>query len=115
MPTWTALFKAAKGWDIAPVKTILAAAPDLAQARDPRGRTALHIACAVKPGSDTLGELNGIKTVTALLKAGAGLEELQRKFDLGGALNDLIAMIRRFHIALPNTLFHRLGVPTLAR
>jgi uncharacterized protein len=73
-PSKTALFKAAKRWDIAPVKTILAADPDLAQARDPRGRTALHIACAVKPGSDVLGELNGIKTVTALLKAGAGLE-----------------------------------------
>jgi len=34
---------------------------------------ALHIACAVQPGK-SLGELNGIKTVTALLNAGAELE-----------------------------------------
>jgi len=35
---------------------------------------ALHLACGVKPGNGKLGESNGIKTVTALLDAGAGLE-----------------------------------------
>jgi ankyrin repeat protein len=74
LPSRTALFEAAKCWDVISVKTILASAPDLAQASDKKGRSALHVACAVKPGTGSLGELNGIKTVTALLKAGAGLE-----------------------------------------
>jgi uncharacterized protein len=73
-PSKTAFFGAAKIWDVAQVKTTLAAAPDLVTARDPRGRTALHVASAVRPGTGKLGEPNGIKTVTALLKAGAGLE-----------------------------------------
>ena len=42
--------------------------------RIPQGRTALHIACAVKPGGDKLGEPNGIDTVTVLIEAGADLE-----------------------------------------
>ena len=52
----------------------LKAAPALTEATDPKGRMALHIACAVKPGGRKLGEPNGIKTVTALLEAGAELE-----------------------------------------
>ena len=32
------------------------------------------MACAVKPGGDQLGEVSGIKTVTAMLDGGAGLE-----------------------------------------
>jgi ankyrin repeat protein len=70
----TALFDAAKHWDIAAVKTILSAAPSLVEASDAKGRRALHIACAVNPRSGSLGEPNGITTVTALLEAGAGLE-----------------------------------------
>jgi uncharacterized protein len=73
-PSKTALFAAARAWDITAVKAILAAAPNLVDASDPRGRRALHIACAVQPGGSTLGERNGISTVAALLKAGAGLE-----------------------------------------
>jgi uncharacterized protein len=73
-PSKTALFNAASRWDIAAVKMILAAAPELAETIDPRGRRALHVACAVRPGSGMLGEPKGIKTVTALLNAGAGLE-----------------------------------------
>jgi ankyrin repeat protein len=72
-PSRTALFDAAKSWDVAKVKDILAAAPALAKACDPRGRMAIHIACAAKPGSKQ-GEPHGIKTVTALLKAGTPLE-----------------------------------------
>src|SRR3981081_1357142 len=74
LPSRTALFEAAKCWDVTSVKTILVSAPDLVQASDKKGRSALHVACAVKPGTGSFGELNGIKTVTALLKAGAGLE-----------------------------------------
>ena len=46
----------------------------LVDAIDPKGRMALHMACAVKPGGDTLGEVSGIKTATALLAGGAELE-----------------------------------------
>ena len=59
----TALFNAAKGWDNAAVKNILAAEPGLVNASDSRGRRGLHIACSVKPGSGRLGEANGWRTV----------------------------------------------------
>jgi hypothetical protein len=73
-PSRTALFDAASGWNIAAVKMILTAAPELAETTDARGRRALHVACAVRPGSGMLGEPNGIKTVTAFLNAAASLE-----------------------------------------
>jgi ankyrin repeat protein len=72
-PSKTALFEAARRWDAAAVTALLKAAPALVHAADPKGGQALHIACAVPP-SPKLGEPNGIATVTALLKAGAGLE-----------------------------------------
>jgi ankyrin repeat protein len=73
-PSKTALFAFAKAWDAAAVEALLAASPDLARATDPKGRTALHLACAVQPGKQTLLEPNGLTTVAALLKAGADLE-----------------------------------------
>jgi uncharacterized protein len=73
-PSKSALFEAARSWNAAAIKAILKAAPSLIEATDPRGRMALHLACSVKPGNGKLGESNGIKTVTALLKAGAALE-----------------------------------------
>lgn len=72
-PSKSALFDAAKRWDAVSVAALTKAAPELARATDAKGRTALHVACAVKP-AEGLGELAGIKTVTALLKAGADLE-----------------------------------------
>jgi ankyrin repeat protein len=72
-PSKSALFEAAKRWDAVAVTALLKAAPALASAADPKGRMALHIACAVPP-APRLGEPNGIATVTALLKAGAELE-----------------------------------------
>jgi ankyrin repeat protein len=72
-PSKTALFDAAKRWDAAAVANLLKAAPALVAVTDPKGRTAIHIACAVTPGAKR-GEPNGIATVTALLKAGADLE-----------------------------------------
>jgi ankyrin repeat protein len=84
-PSKTALFDAAKRWDIAAVKTILMAAPALVDASDARGRRALHVACAVKPDDGMLSEANGIKTVAALLEGGAGLEiEVPMDEDEGG-------------------------------
>ena len=73
-PSKTALFDAATSWDAAAVTAILRAAPALVTASDPKGRRALHLACAVPPGGNGLAEPNGIKTVTALLAAGADLE-----------------------------------------
>ena len=73
-PSKTALFAAAKSWDAASVAAALAEAPELVHASDPPGRTALHLACAVKPGGAHLGEAHGLDTVTALLGAGADLE-----------------------------------------
>lgn len=74
-PSRTALFSAARAWDWQSVAALLVAAPELIEASDPQGYTALHRACAVKPGSNpALVEPDGIKTVTVLLDAGAELE-----------------------------------------
>ena len=73
-PTKTALFEAAKRWQAAAVGAILAAAPRLVTATDPRGRMALHLACAVKPGAPALAEPDGTQTAAALLAAGADIE-----------------------------------------
>jgi uncharacterized protein len=74
-PSRTALFTAARLWDWRTIATLLQASPDLISATDPQGRTALHRACAIKPGSTPqLAEPHGIKTVTTLLNAGADLE-----------------------------------------
>ena len=73
-PSKTALFNAVKLWDVAAVEALLAVSSDLAQATDSKGRTALHLASGVKPGDRALGERDGLRTIAALLKAGAGLE-----------------------------------------
>jgi hypothetical protein len=70
----SAVFAAAKAWDAAAVGALLAKAPELVDASDPKGRRALHMACAVTPGGGALGEANGIRPVTALLDGGAELE-----------------------------------------
>lgn len=69
--TKTALFEAAKRWEAAAVRTIATTLPSLVAATDPKGRTALHIACAVDPKGKVLGERDGTRTVAALLAAGA--------------------------------------------
>jgi ankyrin repeat protein len=73
-PSKSKLFAAAKARDFKTVAAILHAAPDLVRATDPKGRTALHIACAATAKSRE--DPNGLKTVAALLKAGAGLEAI---------------------------------------
>jgi ankyrin repeat protein len=73
----TALFNAAKQWDAPTVAALLKQAPELVHATDPKGRTALHIACGVERGRLNLGEEHGLGTVTALLKAGADVEAVQ--------------------------------------
>ncbi|RIX82051.1 ankyrin repeat domain-containing protein [Acidovorax cavernicola] len=73
-PSKTSLFAAAKRWDAATVASILAQAPELANASDPKGRTALHLACGIAPGGAQLAESHGLETVAALLAAGCELE-----------------------------------------
>jgi ankyrin repeat protein len=75
-PSRTALFSAVHMWDWPTVAALIGAAPELVDASDPNGQTALHRACSVKPGSSPqLVEPNGIKTVTILLDAGADIEQ----------------------------------------
>lgn len=74
-PSKSAVFDAIKHWDAETLRPLLAAAPDLVNAVDPKGRSTLHRACAVKPGGSTLFEPHGIEMVTTLLDAGAGLEQ----------------------------------------
>jgi hypothetical protein len=73
MPSKTALFETSKAYAAA-VEALLAAAPDLAQVADPKGRTALYLARSVKPSGLAIDEPNGLRTVAALLKAGTDLE-----------------------------------------
>jgi ankyrin repeat protein len=73
-PSKSALFGAAKAWDAALVRAQIDASPDLVRAVDAKGRAALHLACGVKPDTPDRGETDGVKTVTALLEAGADLE-----------------------------------------
>jgi ankyrin repeat protein len=73
-PSKTALFNFAKAWDAPAVEALLATSPGLVHATDPKGRTALHLVCSVKPGHGPIGDPNGLQAAAALLKAGAGLE-----------------------------------------
>jgi ankyrin repeat protein len=73
-PSKTAFFNATKLWDAPAVEAMLAVCPDLAQATDSKGRTALHLASSMKPSNRVIGEPDGLRTVAALLKAGARLE-----------------------------------------
>jgi hypothetical protein len=73
-PSKTALFNAVKLWDAPAIEALLAVSPSLAQATDSKGRTALHLACSVKPSNRAIGEPDGLRTVAVLLKAGAPLE-----------------------------------------
>lgn len=77
-PSKTALFRAAKSWDVKSLIALLASAPDLIDATDLRGRKALHLACAVKPGTPGTKEPNGIRTVSALLRRPADLHDYAR-------------------------------------
>lgn len=75
-PSKTTLFNAAKAWDAPACAAILKQAPDLAAATDPKGRTALHIACGVELGKKGLGESDGTKTVAALIRGGCDINAI---------------------------------------
>jgi ankyrin repeat protein len=74
-PSKTALFNAAKRWDVKSLSALLSSVPDLIDATDPRGRKALHVACSVKPGTAGTHEPNGMRTVSMLLRRGADLHD----------------------------------------
>jgi hypothetical protein len=75
-PSKTALFDAAKRWDAHGVRRLLAASPELVRARDPRGRTALHLCAATPlPPGDTDARPS-IATARALLAGGADMNEV---------------------------------------
>jgi ankyrin repeat protein len=66
------------------IKEFLQQAPDFLSATNPKGLNALHVACAVWPGKPRLQEENGIKTVTALLRAGIDIESVAFEDNDGG-------------------------------
>jgi ankyrin repeat protein len=63
-------------WDAPTCAAILKEAPELAGATDPKGRTALHIACGTERGKKGLREDDGTKTVAALVKGGCDLNAI---------------------------------------
>jgi ankyrin repeat protein len=75
-PSKTSLFAAAKAWDAPACAAILSQAPALAKAADPKGRTALHIACGIRIGTKGLREADGTKTVAVLAKGGCDLNAI---------------------------------------
>lgn len=70
----TALFAAARDWQSALVRRLLARSPELLAARDPRGRTAFHVSAGA-PASGTPARLPAsIATARAFLEAGADID-----------------------------------------
>jgi len=113
-PSKAALFKAATSWDARTVSEILAAAPELAHATDPRGRTALHLACTIPPDKRGLGEANGTKTVTAALKGGCELEAIAFSEGDWKANAVWFAVARGRNLALVKFLLKRGGNPSFS-
>ncbi len=75
-PSKTSAFDAARTWDAASLRAVLASAPGLVGAVDSKGRSLLHRACAARPGAAGLNGSDGTETVATLLKAGADLEQV---------------------------------------
>jgi uncharacterized protein len=79
----TKLFALARAWNSAAVRDLLAQSPDLVDARDAKGRTALHL-CAGKPlGAEEGAARACLATARALLKAGAELDAVHEIPDDG--------------------------------
>lgn len=70
----TAFFTAVKAWDARAVRGMLATAPELAAARDARGRTALHLCAAVPAATSGATPAAAVATARALLQAGLELD-----------------------------------------
>ncbi len=76
-PSKTAMITAVKAWNAAAVERIAAANPNLVTATDKRGRTPLHLACAVRPSEGRMSDRYGIATADVLLSRGAKLEAVE--------------------------------------
>lgn len=73
----SALFEAAKAWDVATARRLLAARPDLAIVSDPSARYALHY-CAKRTYVEHRAESDaGIETAQALVDAGTRFDVVQ--------------------------------------
>lgn len=70
------MFEAAALWNATEVARLAKANPALMTAADPRGRTALHLACAVALAASDKNARESIATVDALLEAGADIETI---------------------------------------
>ena len=110
-PSKTALFKAATAWDAPTLAALLKAAPDLASATDPRGRTALHLACTIKTGGSGPGEVDGTKTAAAALKGGCDLDAIAFTEGEWKANAVWFAAARGENLALVKFLLKRGGNP----
>ena len=75
-PSKTAAFDAARTWDAASLRAVLASAPGLVGAVDCQGALALASGLCGSAGPSGLNEFDGTETVATLLKAGADLEQV---------------------------------------
>lgn len=78
----TALFAACKVWDANAAQAILAKNPDLVQARDARGRNALHL-CAARALAAGQSPAASLETAKTLLDAGADVNAVHEIPDDG--------------------------------
>jgi hypothetical protein len=111
-PSKAALFQAATRWDAPALAGLLKAAPELARATDPRGRTALHLACTIPPRKPGLGEANGTKTAAAALAGGCELEAIAFSEGEWKANAVWFAAARGRNLALVKFLLKRGGNPS---
>lgn len=75
----TAMIAAVKAWDVAEVERIADARPELVGFSDKRGRTPLHLCCAVAPPErKRRTDPHGIETADLLLARGADLHAVER-------------------------------------
>src|SRR5687767_8445883 len=66
----TRLLAAVRGLDLKEAAAILAEKPELLDARDPQGRSLLHLACAANHRSLQVPASHGVRMVELLTKAG---------------------------------------------
>jgi len=76
MPSKTRMAKLVKDLDWKAIRDDLAEAPELADFRDERGRSWLHLACMVNVAERKLKSSDQLKTVRVLLDAGFGVDDV---------------------------------------
>lgn len=79
----TALFNAAKAWDAPTVAALLTTDPGLIQARDPKGRSALHVCARRQWDGKPASARASIATARALIAVGADINVIHEIPDDG--------------------------------